>query len=264
MGLDGECELSGFFLRCMNRLTKKERERLHLEQFRRLLEDFPTGNIIECDPLDFIVSTEGTRIGIEHTEYFREPGPGPSRMKMQESMQNRVCCLVRSLYDKEGKPHLNILLSWHPNVSPLGKPDVRATAEKATAMVLANIPNENDSVTIDDSCALPDGLLSILLFRKQGLRATSIGNLRSAGDHSISPDEIRNILLRKEGRLSLYKANNCNEIWLLIVAEGAAPSSLAALDPSTRGIAFCSGFDRVYFYDALNSSIMRLNLNRPR
>lgn len=74
----------------MNRLTHKERERLHLEHFSRLLPDFPRGRILECDPLDFIVCTKCERIGIEHTEFLIRGGRPFSSLKMQESMQDRV------------------------------------------------------------------------------------------------------------------------------------------------------------------------------
>jgi hypothetical protein len=224
------------------------------------LQDFPKGSIRECDPLDFIVSGEGAKIGIELIEYLWRNGRVSSIMKMQESMQNRVCSIVSSLYAKQRGPHLNVLLSWNPKAPTLRKMNVSVTAERVTALILANVPNENDTVAIDDE--LPDGLLAVLLFRKQGLTLTSLGTLRSATDQSISPDEIRRIIHSKENKLSLYRAHDCNELWLLIVAEGAAPSSLAALDLSIRKVAFCSGFDRVYFYDALNGAIVSLKMIR--
>lgn len=172
--------------------------------------------------------------------------------------------MVRSLYTKLDKPPLHILLSWHPNAPSLKKADIRATAEGVTNLILNSIPDEDESSAIDDSRVLPGALLGIVMFRKQGAESTSIGNIRSTGDMIISLDEIRTILRAKEERLLAYRAQECTEIWLLIVAEGAAPSSLAALDPSAIRTPFDSGFDRGYFYDALNGVIKRLNLRRAQ
>jgi hypothetical protein len=68
----------------------KEIERLHIRSFRHWCNDFPVGELIECETPDFLVVTAtGRKIGIEHTQVFKKGGADQTAEQADEAARRR-------------------------------------------------------------------------------------------------------------------------------------------------------------------------------
>jgi hypothetical protein len=71
---------------------------------------------------------------------------------------------------------------------------------------------------------------------------------------------VQELISGKEVKLPAYR-QHCDEVWLLIVANGFEPSTFCKLDPEVENFQFTTGFDRVFFqhFDGL---VVELNIRR--
>jgi hypothetical protein len=70
------------------------------------------------------------------------------------------------------------------------------------------------------------------------------------------PDLGRRIA-EQESRLAAYRSR-CNEVWLLIVADGRAPSSFGEFAEAVRRQEFHSAFDRLFFFRYFDGDYVEL------
>jgi hypothetical protein len=109
---------------------------------------------------------------------------------------------------------------------------------------------------------------SELLAAVSSIGVTRVRNARqasrsvvSAGFISASVQEIRALIAYKDVKVPTYR-QRCDEIWLLIVADGASISSTVDLSEDVRHEFFASRFERAYFYDHQGKQAIRLCTQR--
>jgi hypothetical protein len=66
---------------------KKALERLSLEEAAAIYPDFPSGNVIETERPDFLISSDSRVTGIEVVNYVRGQGAGGSADRRNEILQ---------------------------------------------------------------------------------------------------------------------------------------------------------------------------------
>jgi hypothetical protein len=86
-------------------------------------------------------------------------------------------------------------------------------------------------------------------FRTRGVRADA---------HS---PELQKIMRDKEAKVPSYR-QECQEVWLLIVARGFEPFTFGDLGSEVAGYRFESGFDRVLFLHYFDGSVSELHVCR--
>ncbi|MBN2185606.1 MAG: hypothetical protein JW746_09790 [Candidatus Krumholzibacteriota bacterium] len=245
----------------MNTISEqKKRELIHLKEFKRIYQEFPQGTITPGEPIDFKLSNASRIIGIEHTEYFIDRSGSGSMMKRNEEQQKQVIERTQVELQKKGV-NLYASLSWDHKNEVL-KTRIESLSDELSELIFNNIPEVGDSVSLERMSRddLPSEVRRISVFRFENQDEINVSCVRSAWNHHVSPREIQDILDSKNHKVEVYD-HECDEAWLLIIIEGAYPSSIASLNDSSKSSVYSSDFDRVFIHDVMNRLVVELGIN---
>jgi hypothetical protein len=250
----------------MTTQTQKQEERRHFYEFKALYADFPEGDI--CDKReepDFLIKADKITIGIEHTRFFREQKlgkrTGGSPLRGEDDNYAKLVQSVQSKF--ESKHAIPVVVSFLPYWGNLvKKADMKNLTREALALIEVAIPQVSKYTTIGSEeladTSLEEYLASITMARPAGA-TTSNWHFMGRGVPILAKGELQTIILGKEQRVNDY-LNNCDEVWLLIVADGEHSSSM--IDYSTDNItrmtrwSFQTGFAKVLLYDRLRQRVI--------
>jgi hypothetical protein len=245
---------------------KQARERAHIEAFRAAYSGFPPGIIEMAGRPDFTVTLGGLgqKLGIEHTEFFRDDGDeGGSPLKARESLQDKTVRKAREAYERKALWPVDVLLHWAPYYNVVTA-RVTSLAEEIADTVAVRTPE--DGVVQVENTGLPESPLAnevnILRIARFAWMTRSVWNsARFDFVPTVERSEVQRILEQKEKNLRAYR-KVCSQVWLLIVAEGFAPSSYGDIG-TLREERFASSFDQVFFFRFFERDVFRLALSRP-
>jgi len=230
---------------------KKETERDHLLRFKEALADFPEGSIVATECPDFVVETEQANVGIEVTNLYRNGGGSRgSQLRALESLQDYTLRQASQLYEaKEALPFVEVSVSWSFH-TPVTKVRVQHIAGTLARLVAAHLPDPGEQAFLGylDSTwkLLPQEVDHIFVSRPASLPENAWGSSRGAAVPKLDPQDIHNAISAKEKKLSSYR-QQCSQAWLLIVADGLAPSNHFEWTQEVGDTCFETAFDRVFF-----------------
>jgi len=244
---------------------KKIHERKHFDLFRKACDCIPDGVIEESDPLDFLIHYDQSILGIEHTEYFEKNKSGFAFSKKDESLQERIKNNLGPHCNQIGLPPTFLSIKWKPN-KPLTISRVKPLIYDIVGLINIHMPEEGKSVFLSSKNfkrnEFPSELIGLSIYRSTKIDSTSVTAFVATWENSIEVDELKNIIVEKEKKLPLYR-DKCDDVWLLIVAEGISPSSITKLKNSVYNYSFNSQFDRIFFFDLYNYyKVTELKINK--
>lgn len=244
---------------------KKILERKHFDLFLKACDCVPDGVIEESDPLDFLIHYNQSILGIEHTEYFEKDKSGFAFSKKDESLQDRIKNSLGSYCNQIGLPPTILSIGWKPN-KPLTSSRVKLLIHDIARLVSIHMPEEGKIVFLSSRNfkrnEFPSELIVLSIYWSTKIDSTSVAASRTTWENTTKVDELKNIIVEKEKKLPLYR-DKCDEVWLLIVAEGIAPSSITKLDSLVYDYSFNSQFDRIFFFDLYNyNKVTELKINK--
>ena len=240
---------------------KKALERLSLEEAAAIYPDFPSGNVIETERPDFLISSDSRVTGIEVVNYVRGQGAGGSADRRNEILQQKVVDRGRREFESNHLEPLMVHFSWDLNRYPR-KTDVPFIATSAAEVVEQYIPQTLFGHTRISSDRFSNTLLCTFVSSINAMRVRNdrqaLWSSISAGFVSVSEDELQRLLASKATKAQGY-LQDCDEMWLLIVADGRYMSSTAELlQEEARVSQLQTAFQRVLFYDRWDKQVTSL------
>lgn len=232
-------------------MTKKERERMFLEQVKQIDPKFPSGPIIDSESPDFIVNQDSKSLGIEIVEYFRGQNSGESALRRKEIVGQRIIDKAKVEFYKSNDISLWVIFSWYPRRYPR-QSEIAELANVAVWAIRNNIPQD-----LFKSIVIPNEFFEDTSLEKfvRSIRVTRVRNEKQALWSSIESgfigtvaSEIQEIISSKNAKANQYKTK-CDLCWLIIAADGRHISSTASLEEDVLNYEYQSEFDRVIFYD---------------
>ena len=241
-------------------MNQKERERLFLAEIKKLKPNLISGNFMDSESPDFIIPQNDKKLGIEIIEYVRGQNSGESALRRAEIVRQRIIDKANDKFYKTKDDPLWVLFSWYPRKHPR-KTDVAKLALVAVSTIMKHIPNELfESIEIENKELAQTPLKEFV--RK--IRVTKVRNEKQAlwssiesGWISVQSDEIQEIISSKSIKVEKYK-EKCDEIWLIIVADGQHISSNVGLEHIKPNNQYSSEFDKIIFYDRFTQNIINL------
>lgn len=241
---------------------KKALERYFLEEVAAIYADFPTGSIVNGERPDFLVLGDSQVTGIEVVRYVRGQDARGSDHRRNEVLWQQIADEARHEFESNHSDPLMVHFVWHPNRCPR-KVDVSLIAASAAEAVGQNVPQALlERTQISDESFVRTPLYkfvdSIYVTRVKNVRQV-IWSFISAGFVSVSVNELQPLLASKNTKVQAY-LRRCDEVWLLIVADGRYMSSTGELlQEQSQSSRFQTSFQRVLFYDRLNKLITLLS-----
>lgn len=162
------------------------------------------------------------------------------------------------MFESSHSDPLMVRFLWH-SAQHLSKSDVPDIGASAAKIVGQNIPQSLfDSTRIAGNelvdTALQEFVSSISVTR---VRNQALWSSVDAGFVSVPASELQELLASKNAKVQDY-LQRCDEVWLLIVADGRYISSTADLPEDIQQVHFRSAFRKVLFYDRPNQRIATL------
>jgi len=240
---------------------KKQLELQLFDEFRRLLPELHLRRIEQPDPPapDILADFHGTRVGIEITRQLNGP------KKHRESEEERIIEMARQQYQASGSPTVGVSVHWVTH-EPRTRTDRQPTSEALASVVAQNVPLLGRCCHLDWS-SLPEPLAStvhqVRIDRLIDYSNSDWRMPRAGWFPSVHADDIRTAVAKKERYIDGYQ-EQCDTVWLLIVAEGFGPSSWCELPNETRQQQYITRFGRLFFLGTLPREAIELSARSPR
>jgi hypothetical protein len=244
----------------------KDEERWAVQRFREAAGALP-GALIDSESPDFIVESNGRRIGVEATRYLQKLGRRGSAVRETEALREKVIETAQQMYEASPSP---LPLMVYPHFAgsaavPYEKVELIAAA---LATVVARtippppsagqrLPRATSDRRLLDTAGLGGTLTHVDVYRSPSVRHGFWG-LTTAAFLSRDMGEIKGIVRRKEAKLALYAG--LDEIWLIIYSRPPASGGFDTeiLQPGVIE----SAFDQVVFIDLVSGHYTNLSLRR--
>jgi hypothetical protein len=249
--------------------AQKEVERQHLHSFRGLCPGFPAGNLTEGETPDFVVTTpSGWRIGIEHTQVFKQPGADGTPEQADEATKNFITMAAKQHAEALGLPPVRVTLFFNPHYlrrsvgnrrQSLTKAERQSVAEKIAAFVAAKMPDEGGFVECDWRPGQPRQVDLIHIDRQQRRGRHVWWCLEMNAIQSDAIERFQEAITKKDKNYETC-ISECDECWLLVVANSFQSSGTIHQDSASILQTYTSPFTRVYFLDFGLGKVHRLNV----
>jgi hypothetical protein len=242
--------------------TQKEREQHILEQFRKSIDDFPSGEIRPDERPDFLVGSPP--VGIEITELYRQEQEQGQSLKAGESQRNRVVAMAQEIFEKGGGPPIIVYVNFSDNRT-LRWSRIEELAECIAERVGALDLSVDVDLNIEDSWLQPRTLpeeisrIAVIRYEKNTQALWAVPGATMVPTMTV--EEVQSRIDEKGAKLSEYRTK-AEEQWLVIVYDMWISSNYEVPDV-VRSHEFITGFDRVYLFRAFGGQAIRLRTAKP-
>jgi len=244
---------------------RKENELTSLMRLKRHMPDFPSGEVLASETPDFLVTADQRRIGIEVTRFYLK-SDSKAPIQLFESLQDQVVETAESLHREAGGGPLHVAVSFDDN-RPVKKPRVPLLAQELASVVLSNAPDQHAMHAVIRHRLFRERHLAPLSLEFHNVHIWNFPNVTHGVWHVpragfvVEPgaQEIQEALDRKRDCYAPC-LTKCDEAWLLVVAEGTAPSSFAEFIPSVQDRLFKSPFQRCFLLGSFGPRLHELRI----
>lgn len=242
--------------------TKKSRERIILDLFRQAYPEFPDGDIEEFEHPDFLIHSATGTIGIELVDYVSGHSRAGSAERMQEELRDRIVGQAQTAFESDHDEIVWVTFFWYPGVQ-FTKSSPRqlgpVIAEWVARALPQTIPGKSSIERDDLEGSVLEYKLVCADIRREASLERSYWTNAEAGFLGSQPEELQAVITSKDSKFSEYR-RACDEVWLLVVADGRHISSTFSPEEETLAHAYHSPFDRVFFFDLPTGIARRLKL----
>lgn len=247
----------------MTRAAQKAREQHHLNQFARLLPDFPPGQVVSGERPDFVVG-DAMRVGIEVTYVLRgDADDDGSAMKTQESLRCRIVELAEAECTRDGVPGLYV----YPYFGELANRSIQSLSRALAAVVKAHVPAPGKrwkgELNSSNLGSWPRELHAVHVWRPEGVE-DSLWSPSSAAEYVAPYDatRIQRKLDDKESSRAGYDGT-LRSAWLLMVMDDLQHSGSFIIDADCLVARYRSSFDRAFILQVFDGALHELTVSPP-
>jgi hypothetical protein len=255
----------------MTRTDQRSWEQFHLDLFGRLQPEALPGVPVLADPPapDALLFLPDKTRGIELTTFLWDAtSPTGSPARALHSLRKQVMEHAAQLWDSQQQPAVDVSLIWNVRQCLLGS-DVKTVSEQLVDLIARHVPDIDAHLTIAHPAPmwkeLPKHTAAVFVARPAWL-TKSIWDFSQAGSVPHLRDtfgRLQKILDEKDPKIPGYR-KRCDEVYLLIVADGTTMQSLVVIDEDEVPIhSLVSSFDAAYFLSVTYQRVLKLSISRP-
>ena len=248
---------------------KKTEEIAYAQMLKERVPDFPSGQLQGCEEPDkqhdVLVHRQEGIIGIEVTKLHQQTKPnnpsGKAQVSEREIVVDRVCQLLKD----SDLPPLAAIVSFASSPA-LSKRSRDKVATQIYEAIVTHYPREDGEVRLrkelETPGILPDCVDEVDLVRGPYIVEHQCSTIELGWAQKDFCERLQERITKKNGRYEKYMTH-CQECWLLIVAQGAGPSSFFNPSPATLEHVYISSFARAYFLHSFEGRLFRLITRSP-
>jgi hypothetical protein len=245
----------------MTNSAKKKSERYFLEVFKKLLPDFPEGEIVGNEGPDFQVHSWNGSIGIEIARlYQRSPKNTPS-LQAIEAEGEIIVQLAHKFYNEMNLTPVNVNVTFQSKAALMKKNRLSIASE--LARIVAKAERLARPMIIIDYESNTEGIFfkEIDSIRIAKVNDDFWGTSGSGMVQSDFVDELQERINEKNMKREKYRSK-CDKCWLLIVADGFGASSAFFPSEDTISNQYHSLFDRTFFLEGISQKFFELRTEK--
>jgi hypothetical protein len=227
--------------------AKSEIGRQHLHSFRYFCADFPSGELLQQEAPDFLVTAEtGTRIGIEFTRVFKERGKA-AEQSVEATKDAITIAARRYAEDHFQSPPAHVTLFFTLS-RHLNNEHCQRIAERVAQAVHDNMPATGESTELHyrSGGVQPIEVDLIQINRVYPVTAHQWCWLEFSSIKTDAVEVLEQEIQAKNKKYDQYH-RKCEECWLVIVAPSFRSSGNVCPDDESYSHIYPSRFDRTYF-----------------
>ncbi|MCE0498487.1 MAG: hypothetical protein LV481_11135 [Methylacidiphilales bacterium] len=230
----------------MRQVSKETIETRHVDALMTFLDlKCKVERGVEPAP-DFLFRNNTRTVGLEHTRLFAEPGTRKGTLQARENLIDDIAETVRLEYERRGLPPIEVKL--HIGRGRIGKARIKPMVIEIVNAIERYLPSNPGRSEIDNTGeeGLAAEVDSVRMIRFPNQVGVSFFAPRSAWILSIDANHLQNVVDEKAKRLPGYLAR-CDEVWLLMAAEGDELSTTMEMPEALWSHVFDSrGFSRLF------------------
>jgi hypothetical protein len=234
------------------------RENIHFQAFiKELGLNIPDGYVSAESP-DFLFELAGNTIGVEHTQIFLD-GSKDLKLKAIESIGDDIASRVQI---KGSFLKVNFQATLLFNLQNSMKESER---EDIACYIFDEIDKEllgKQPISLESYEIRPKhrAIVSIRFVATTQDLTTRVTVARAGWVKQTIDEEVIGSIAKKNLKASSY-TDKCDEVWLLIVADGHGPSSLFDEQPKVVKINYKSNFRKIYYLNFFSRKVTEVIAN---
>jgi hypothetical protein len=242
-------------------MSNKKIESNHFKVFRKLVPDFPDGEVWHEDCPDFWIHSVNGVIGVEH-RLIHIPARQKTPLQAIEHQTDEIVFIAQEHAELRGMPPTSAVFHFRQFVSLKRKQRIEM-ARAITNIIHDKLPiidsDEPFVQLVIRQPDLPEHLSSVHIIYSKGGKKHFWRCARSGWAMEDCIELFQKAIDEKEQLYSSYM-DNCAECWLLMVAE-VKPSSFINPNEKTLEHIYYSPFKRTYFLDLGQGRLYLLECN---
>jgi hypothetical protein len=247
-------------------IAQKKRDEVRaLIRFRDLHDAFPSGEVLPDESPDFRVLADSGVIGVEIRRVFKQPGSEKSAPQIAEAMMRQTIALAKTLADLRGLPNLLVLVDFSRNRRTSDN-HVEHLARSLACWVADTLPPEGGKIVADrrhnSAPDPPAGFDKITVSRNKDRSHGAWLNPAAGFALTDAVGLLQDAINQKNAKAIRY-ADDLDECWLLLVAEGDAPSSMIRPNDASVAHEYESRFNRTFFMNYSGGLLHELSTRAP-
>jgi hypothetical protein len=250
----------------MTNSAKKMLERYFLDVFKKLLPDFPEGEIMESEKPDFLINTAKDRVGIELARIFQEQSESGSSLREEEENIRNIINKACIIYERQRLHPLYVNITFN-RIRSKQKDHLNQLAHEIAKFVMTHIPPVNDPCFIRNSeqfrSILSDEIDSVAIGRFNSLSKNSWGTTEAGFIPENIVTHLQQLINRKNKNIESYHLK-CDKCWLLVVAESARISSSFTPSETVKTNEYYSLFERTFYVDVALDNYFELKAAKQK
>ncbi len=241
---------------------KKQLEVLMMHYFRECHPEFPKGQLIASESPDFILKLKTKqRIGIEITRLnpLNSRVPDMSLLE-QQKIQDRIIESARLLFLQSSSLKLFVKFLFADAIPLEEEREISVTVSLADAIrktVQLRKTNGFFYLSVVDNL-LPHGIEGILIVYHPSMKVSIWERSNNLGISEDVIGDLHQSILKKDEKLLLYRRQNLNSYWLIIITDRLRGVKKYNIHDKMRNHIFKSRFQHVFLFDLAKSTVLSL------
>ena len=248
---------------------QKKIEKFHLDIFKSLYSEFPSGVVkVDRENPDFIVNSQIGKIGIEHTQLFKD-------MKVEDSFmsagkygnQQKILDTAKLICEKKDIPPLWVRVLFKFSNRGYTRDDIKRIS-KSLAVCIEDLDSRKLLVSEivlrrNDFIRKIDEIEELDITPRDYKNRTWLNYHRweVVSARWVKQDfieELQKCIDKKNSKYPVYR-KKCNQCWLLIVVGRFNPAQGFDINENTKNHIYKSAFDRIFYLDVMQKNLVELS-----
>ncbi len=210
------------------------------------------GEFIHDDSPDFIGLHDGTVLGIEITEIYRE-----ETLREHEIQKERIVDRACKKAIQIGLSPLHVAVLYSGNIQ---KGRESYLTEILFELVKNNCPEDGGHLTLDWENDIPDDFHAILIYNIPGSKKHIWSTTEVGFIETNFSEQLQRRINSKSKKIKNYLAK-CKKSWLIIVSLGVSASNFYEIGEEMEQVYYKSPFEKVFFMESFSRTIRELKVN---